>query len=576
MALLLVPAAGLLGVAGLQLGEALTVVGQTAEIESLTQVAQAERNLLHSLQIERTRSLEYIALLAGGVPSGATEPLQQARTAVEAARSALDATLGELDLATIAPDVLETDEEAKRALAALQPLRFNLDAGRAEGQNVIRSFDDPIEALLQVDQRVIALIDQPAVRDNLQGSLAISQIKDAAIRSGDVVLLAASGAISQTESTELLTQAQADRRTWLSVAHSYLAASEVDRIVEAQVGLPAPDDALTLTLTDASSDQEAVADQAAAMADVTARSAESLRDLETAATQRAVEAATATRNAALQQATVLGIVAGAVVLVGLLLLVVLLRGVVRPLRQLTTLADRVRTTLPETVEQVASGAQAGESVFDGPFGAALTNRPDELGELARAIRASTDEATRVAADQAATRAGVARTIEDVARREQMLVERQLSLLDQLEDAEEDPDQLAQLFRLDHLATRMRRNAENLLLLSSGRLPGGHDATPVSLVDVVRTAAAEIEQYSRVDVRVGVAATVVGYASTPLSHLLAELIENATQFSPPTSRVSVGARLVPQGVVVSIRDRGIAMSEGEIADARRKLAAPPLL
>ena len=279
--------------------------------------------------------------------------------------------------------------------------------------------------------------------------------------------------------------------------------------------------------------------------------------------------------AVLSSGTLLGIVA-AMVLLAILLLLVLIRDVLRPLRDLAALAGEVRDGLPETIDLLAAGEPTAGSPFDGETGAALVTRPDELGDLARVMQATTVEATRVAVGQAATRAGTNRTIEDVARREQALVQRQLALLDQLEDAESDPDQLAQLFRLDHLATRMRRNAENLLLLASGQLPGGHDSPPMPLVDVARTAAAEIEQYDRVDVRVGVFDTVLGHAATPVSHLLAEVVENATQFSPPSTRVLVTARTEAEGVVVAVADQGIGMSEAEMGSARRKLAEPVLL
>ncbi|WP_370324343.1 ATP-binding protein [Euzebya sp.] len=565
VALLAVPAAILVVVAGLRLVDALGVVSRTADIEALTRASQAERDLLHSLQLERTRSFETVAGWAAGERVGVeTEALIAARERVDGSQANVDATIGALDLATTAPQVLAAHAEAQDSLAALGPLRFNMSGGRADARSIIGSFEGPVEALLAVDVAVTEAIDEPAVTDRLRASSAISHLKDAAFRAGDVAVLTTADAIDDDVAAELLTVAVTEQRSWARVAAGLLDTAEQAELAAIVDQIPSAED-----LVEGTGDGRSAAD-------VTAANAEALRNLELRWSASAVDEAAAVRTGAVADAASLGSLALVVLaLVGLVLLV-LQRKVLLPLRQLTTVADTVRTTLPESVEVIAHGRQPEVVAFSDEASVELVGRTDELGDLARAIQASTEEATRVAADQAATRAGVTRTIEDVARREQALVERQLALLDHLEDREEDPDQLAQLFRLDHLATRMRRNAENLLLLSSGRLPGGQETTPVPLVDVVRTAAAEIEQYARVDVRVSLYDEVVGYAATPLSHLLAELIENATQFSPPTTRVTVTAHAVDDGVLVRVADRGLGMAEADMADARRRLAEPPLL
>jgi hypothetical protein len=161
----------------------------------------------------------------------------------------------------------------------------------------------------------------------------------------------------------------------------------------------------------------------------------------------------------------------------------------------------------------------------------------------------------------------------LARRTQTLVHRQLKLLDTMERNETNAEELAVLFRVDHLATRMRRNAENLIVLS-GSAPGRAWRQPVAMVDVVRGAAAEIEDYTRVTVLPIPPAGLAGRAVGDVIHLLAELIENAASFSPPQTSVQVSGQMVANGFVVEIEDRGLGMSDRALADANEQLRKPP--
>jgi K+-sensing histidine kinase KdpD len=162
---------------------------------------------------------------------------------------------------------------------------------------------------------------------------------------------------------------------------------------------------------------------------------------------------------------------------------------------------------------------------------------------------------------------------NLARRSQTLIDRQLELIDDLERNEADPETLEHLFRLDHLATRMRRNAEDLIVLS-GADPGRHWAQRMTLVDVVRAAAAEVEEYQRVEFLPLADLEVAGHASVDVIHLLAEVIENATVFSPPNTKVQVAGQSVPHGYVIEIEDRGLGMSDEELIQANERLANPP--
>src|ERR671939_1092392 len=196
---------------------------------------------------------------------------------------------------------------------------------------------------------------------------------------------------------------------------------------------------------------------------------------------------------------------------------------------------------------------------------------DEFGQVAEAFNAVHLEAVRTAAEQSALRASVAQMFVNLARRSQSLVDRLIGHLDRLERGEEDPDRLAELFQLDHLATRMRRNDENLLVLA------GADSTrvqrePAALIDVLRAAQSEVEHYTRIEFgMIDRDIEVAAHAVNDMVHLVAELFDNATAFSPPNSTVLVEARHVGDGAILSVEDRGIGISREQLRDLNERLA-----
>ncbi|WP_249126034.1 nitrate- and nitrite sensing domain-containing protein [Streptomyces sp. A2-16] len=199
---------------------------------------------------------------------------------------------------------------------------------------------------------------------------------------------------------------------------------------------------------------------------------------------------------------------------------------------------------------------------------------DEIGEVARAFDHVHREAVRLAAEQALLRANINTIFSNLARRSQSLVERQLHMITDLEGSEADPDQLENLFQLDHLATRVRRNGENLLVLS-GEAPVQQWDQPLPLVDVLRAAVSEVEQYERIQLSGLPETEIDGRAVNDLVHLLAELLENATTFSSPHAPVHVTATRLPDGrIMLEIHDQGIGLPADEMAAINRNLADPP--
>ncbi|MEV6237959.1 nitrate- and nitrite sensing domain-containing protein [Lentzea sp. NPDC051838] len=197
---------------------------------------------------------------------------------------------------------------------------------------------------------------------------------------------------------------------------------------------------------------------------------------------------------------------------------------------------------------------------------------EEFGQVARAFDAVHQQAVKSVIEQAAMRANMRNIFVNLSRRSQSLVERQLKLMEELEKYEEDPDQLANLFKLDHLATRMRRNNENLMVLSGGDVARRFHR-PIPLTDVLRAAAAEIEQYQRVMVHTAPNAEVVGYVASDLVRLLAELLDNATAFSPPHTQVSISASIEAGDIVqIDVVDNGIGIDQEALAVVNHRLEA----
>jgi K+-sensing histidine kinase KdpD len=208
-------------------------------------------------------------------------------------------------------------------------------------------------------------------------------------------------------------------------------------------------------------------------------------------------------------------------------------------------------------------------------GARLAGRPDEIGQVAAALTDVHREALRLAADAAVQRADTAAVLVALSRRNQRLIGRQLDVIDRLEAQEADPDRLATLFQLDHLAARMRRNDDNLLVVAGGQ-PGRRFTAPVPLADVLRAAAAEIEDYPRVEYRDIPDVALSGHAAGDVVHLLSELIENAAAYSAPDTPVIIAAAQYVDTVRIWINDSGVGLTAESLSAANRHLAEPATL
>ncbi|MGI5192565.1 sensor histidine kinase [Streptomyces sp. CA-288835] len=297
-----------------------------------------------------------------------------------------------------------------------------------------------------------------------------------------------------------------------------------------------------------------------------ARVQDDMRTIETSAGHAVADQADPFRRGLLSPAgaaVLLGLVA---VAASLVISVRIGRGLVVELVSLRNSALEIaRRKLPHAMRRLRAGEEI-DVRAEAPPGPPAE---DEAGQVAEALGTVHRAALRAAVERAELASGISGVFVNLARRSQVLVHRQLNLLDSMERRSDDPDELSDLFRLDHLTTRMRRHAESLIILS-GAAPGRAWRMPVSLSNVVRAAVSEVEDYARVEVRHLPETSVVGAAVADLTHLLAEIVENAAQFSPPHTKVRITGEPVGNGYALEIEDRGLGMGKETLAEANRRI------
>ncbi len=308
--------------------------------------------------------------------------------------------------------------------------------------------------------------------------------------------------------------------------------------------------------------------------DSTSATVDLMREVEKRVGDSVVNQSVALQDAEQRNAIVSGVLIVVLLLVVLVITTLVAGSLTRPLRRLRREALEIAgSRLPDTVQKLRESGEAADLPEVAPIGVTTS---DEIGEVARAFDEVHREAIRLAGDEARLRSNVNSMFVNLSRRTQTLVERQLSLIDGLEQGEQDETRLGNLFKLDHLATRMRRNSENLLVLA-GQEPARRWGQPVPIVDVVRASLSEVENYERVAIQVQSGAAVVGQSVNDVVHLIAELVENAISFSPRETRVTVSSnRIDGGGLMISVSDVGIGMTGEELGAANWRLANPPVV
>uniref|UniRef100_UPI0035E46041 sensor histidine kinase n=1 Tax=Micromonospora polyrhachis TaxID=1282883 RepID=UPI0035E46041 len=574
-AVLILPSVAFLVLAGVQTN---VLIGRTNVLGDFAEQVEMGRPitaLVHELQQERARTAGELAglrfALPGRVDSGAAvaalDPLyHRTDEAITRFRNAGSPLLGSDVSWRVAYS------RADEALNLLADVRAAVPAVMLSTETVLGNYSRAIEALLSLLAEPSPGSDQPELTEAVLRYVQLARVKEVGARIRAQLYGAGRARAYGPEDQMILADLRAQQLAALAEFRVVATTGQIQRYDEIAVD-PGFLSALRMEGSTIPSDIDdpAVLEPGAWWAASEQRSA-LLRQVEVAVLTDAVTLADS-RSVAQLRRTLL--VAGGVlaVLAGALLISIIIgRSVARSLRMLRTQALRVaQVELPEALDRLRQ-VHAGVSEIEVP--PADVRAMDEIGEVAEAFVAVHRSAVTVAVEQAVMRRNVNAMFVNLARRSQVLVERQLELLDDLEREEDDPDQLDSLFKIDHLAARMRRNDESLLVLA-GSEPTRRRGRPVPLSTVMLAATAEIEQYQRIRPATTGRLHIVGHAVPDLVHLLAELLENATSFSPPDTVVRIAGH--PHGrdeAVIEIVDEGLGMSPTAIEAANQTLASPP--
>jgi HAMP domain-containing protein len=297
-----------------------------------------------------------------------------------------------------------------------------------------------------------------------------------------------------------------------------------------------------------------------------------MRTVEQRLSSDVIATSSALQQGADRRALLYSLLLAAGLVLALVLALVTARSLIRPMRRLEAAAEETaERRLPGVVQRLQEGEHVDLQAEAAP--PIEVRSRDEIGHLAEAFNAVHGVAVRVAGREAALRRSIGDMFLNLARRSQSLIERQLEVIDELEVSGSQADVRARLGELDHLATRMRRNAENLIILS-GSEPARRWRRPIGLVDVVRAAVEEVKEHTRVELLPIDQVELAGHAAADVMHLLAELIENAVSFSAPGTKALVAGQPLPAGYLVEIEDQGLGMTDEQLVKVNQRLAKPP--
>jgi signal transduction histidine kinase len=576
-AVVLVPTLAAVLLGGLRVSSALDEVSGYSAAERRAHLADTTRQAINEIQDERSLSARFVASnrLTGSDDLAAQRPI------VDAAALAVRKAAEDTNSVQGTPFSIAV-EAALNRLGTLSSLRRSVDSTRNPVESVIGSFSAVIADLLAVEGQVPSGTGSPKLASAVRVMMSVAEIKElidveraqltAAIESSLNGLsraqfdqLIASSALESAALEKLKLEATPAQR---QLYEDTVNGAEVDRAQQYKaIVLSRPNVALPANVTTAAWNKAATG------------LLDKVRTVEKSLTESVVRTTADLGWAAQRKAAGQIAIIAAIVLLAAMTSILITRSLVRPLEVLRRSAlDVAGHRLPRLIERLRA-PEMDDIEVDGArhIPETAVKSANEIGQVATAFDAVHSEAVRLASEQALLRGSVNAMFVNLSRRSQSLVDRQLRLIDTLEQREQDPDQLENLFRLDHLATRMRRNDENLLVLAGGE-PGRRWRQPVSLAEMLKAAAAEVEQYVRIDQSVYDQLSVVGRAVGDIIHLVAELLENATSFSSPDTKVKVTARVASGGggAVIEIEDHGIGMSEDELTRINERLTEPPLI
>jgi signal transduction histidine kinase len=587
--LVVIPTSAAVILGGFSMASSVRSAAAYQRVEQFSRLGGEITRLIQALQTEREDCIRYITMGPAGGGRGSPRVVALPALAVLAQDyRATNQFAGRVR--TMAGTIGSSypalaQQEAQGAIIAIDgigALRSDATGTRIPSLVVVQKYARTIDQLLALEGEIATGSNDAALADTVRGVGHISGMKEEVSQEQAILTSALTpdlvGATQfQPGQLSALNAAQAEQQADLAqfsltatgsqrqLYESALSSAQADR-AQAQV-----EQAIALAFGNGSSAENPVFTNAASGS---AYVVTSLHGVEQGFMFSIIGQSASLRDKAITSALIEGAGVLLVLALALIFTVAVGRSMTRPLRRLRTGALEVAgVRLPETVRLMSDGDGAAAPLEVAPI---EVDSADEIGEVARAFDQVHREAVRLASNEAALRGNVNAMFVNLSRRSQSLVERQIRLIDDLEQGEQDAERLSNLFQMDHLATRMRRNSENLLVLAGHEL-SRRWSEPVALMDVLRAAVSEIEQYGRVTLNIQPGISVRGSAVNDVVHLLSELAENATTFSPAETPVSVAGHLLNSGgALLEITDQGVGMDTDEMAHANWRLDNPPVV
>ena len=558
---------------GLRVSAAVDSAAQFSRVSQLANLGQQGTSLMQALEDERDETCRSLPVSDPGA-------LQRWYDATDAAATKVQA------LAVGIGGSFPVDIKAKVASvrSAITGLGQRRDAAQASTSAlfVIANYTTPIDAIMALNGQIGQGTNDPALTNEVQTLNSLSREKDQVAQQRAILFNAfTKRAFANAEPQALntvvagqdadatafnATATPAEQSSFTRVVAGPLVrkAVNIEQYVVNKLSLDIGNGALNISARDAPGQWYS------AMSDTIDR----MQTVEQRVARNLVARAQVLQRGSERSALLIGILAAAILILVLLATFALARSLVLPLRRLREGALDIATVqLPERVRQLGETPDPATSLDVSPIDVLSV---DEIGQVARAFDQVHSEAVRLAGNEALLRRSFNAMFVSLSRRSQSLIERLVRMIDSLEQNEQDSARLSNLFAMDHLVTRMRRNSENLLLLA------GHEGArkwsePVPLTDVVRAAISEIEQYNRVALKIQPGVMVPGHAVSDVVHLLAELIENATVFSASDTQVLISVQeLASGGVLIQVSDKGVGVSEARLAEMNGRLDDPPAI
>jgi signal transduction histidine kinase len=580
--ILIVPIAAILTLAALRLVDATNRATDASQVGELTALSSSVSSLAYEVHHERMIGAQVLD------PAGLSKDVSDAlpKTWIAQTKATDTAVKGYRDsrakLSSVPDTVKPQLDQIDAQLDTLDKLRKSVTdkAAKTSVDQLFTRYGVIIDDLVSYRETLSTATTDSALSDELRAAAAFSRAKQGVdnAQAAAFLMIGADNAVDLQRVSSYLSTLTAQQEAF--VAFNLSANNDQQSVVSQAISGDAVSlsDAVNSTLQNATADTRTSrtnASSALGAVDNLMRWAEQQLD------SRLVRDVNAVTDSVQRQAVIESAIVLVVLIIVIALALAMARSMIGSLRRLRQSAIAVAEfDLPETVSKFRDAQSVGQDTPDRL--AAQVRDPieldtkDEIGEVARAFNMVHREAVRVAAEQALLRTSVSAMFLGLARRSQTLVDRMIGQLDRIERTEEDPKRLAELFQLDHLATRMRRNDENVLVLADA------DSTPprredAPLIDVMRAAQSEIEMYQRVEFgTLDEDVLIASHAVNDVVRLLAELLDNATRFSPPTGVVVLEARRLGDRALIQIEDGGLGMSPETLSDYNARLAAPPAL